>query len=73
MVARACLVTLCCLVLLHTVHSVAAKKAFPFKVLSILPSSTNTGQPQYLSGKTPLTVVFSLPVIRLGMQVIFGS
>ena len=43
------------------VHS--AGKTLSFEVLSILPS--NVGR-QRLSGNAPLTVVFSLPVIRLG-------
>ena len=43
-----------------------------FNVLSILPSRTD-GRRQRLEGNAPLTVVFSLPVIRLGTYLLFVS
>ena len=45
-------------------------KALSFEVLSVIPSN-NDGRDQKLYGNTPLTAVFSLPVIRLGMLIFF--
>ena len=44
-------------------------KILSFEVLSILPSN-NAGR-QRLGDNTPITVVFSLPVIRLGTDLVF--
>ena len=56
--------TLVLFVLLNAVVFGAAK-APPFEVLSILPLRLDAGR-QRLGSNTPLTVVYSLPVIRLG-------
>ena len=51
--------------LLSLLSNYGAAKTLAFEVLSILPSRIDSGR-QRLGGNTPLTVVFSLPVIRLG-------
>ena len=52
---------------LASVISYSKGKNISFEVLSILPASTD-GTSVRLSGNTPLTVVFSVPVIRLGTK-----
>ena len=53
------------LFILMNVLAHSTGKTLLFEVLSVLPTSPD-GAPIHLSGTTPLTVVFSLPVIRLG-------
>ena len=54
------------LFVLLNVMTRSAGKTLSFEVLSVLPSSTVGGREELRNSNTPLTVVFSLPVIRLG-------
>ena len=55
----------CALLVFLSVIAHTAGKSLSFEVLSILPTSPD-GAHVTLGGNTPLTVVFSVPVIRLG-------
>ena len=54
------------LFVLLNVITYSTGKTLSFEVLSVLPSNTVGGRENLYNGNTPLTVVFSLPVIRLG-------